>query len=107
MLIKCIINRLAIQNMTWGGKQGFQTKPVEPFIVPYDDQGTMGIVHTERKLTYVIFIYTHPTCDTFLTDDLYIGGWKLDCAVTWPRSSSLGLLTGNWSISLGELISFR
>ena len=44
--------------MTWGGKQGFQTKPVEPFIVPYDDQGTMGVVHTERKLTYVIFIYT-------------------------------------------------
>ncbi|PUU76668.1 Alpha/Beta hydrolase protein [Tuber borchii] len=44
---------LAIQNMTWGGKQGFQTKPVEPFIVPYDDQGTMGVVHTERKLTWV------------------------------------------------------
>ncbi|CAZ85311.1 unnamed protein product [Tuber melanosporum] len=44
---------LAIQNMTWGGKRGFQTKPVEPFIVPYDSQGTMGVQHTERKLTWV------------------------------------------------------
>ncbi|PWW79443.1 alpha/beta-hydrolase [Tuber magnatum] len=44
---------LAIQNMTWGGKQGFQTKPAEPFIVPYDNQGTIGVVHTERKLTWV------------------------------------------------------
>ncbi|CUS14441.1 unnamed protein product [Tuber aestivum] len=44
---------LSIQNMTWGGKQGFQTKPTEPFIVPYDSQGIMGVVHTERKLTWV------------------------------------------------------
>jgi len=90
--------------MTWGGKQGFQTKPVEPFIVPYGDQGTMGVVHTERKLTYVIFIHTR---DTPLTDDPYIGGWKLNCAVTWPRNSSLGLPTGSWSTSLAELISFK
>ena len=54
--------------MTWGGKQGFQTKPVEPFIVPYDDQGTLGVVHTERKLTYVIFIHPcTPTRYAFLT----------------------------------------
>lgn len=67
------VYRLAIQNMTWGGKQGFQTKPVEPLIVPYDDQGTMGVVHTERKLTYVIpraHIYTPVRqCDDNLSDD--------------------------------------
>lgn len=53
---------LAIQNMTWGGKLGFQTKPIEPFYVPYHiDQslatmagaGVFGTAHTERGLTYV------------------------------------------------------
>jgi carboxypeptidase D len=53
---------LAIQNMTWGGKMGFQSKPVEPFYVPYheDDSesnwagaGVFGTSHTERGLTYV------------------------------------------------------
>lgn len=37
--------------MTWGGKQGFQKRPVEPFVVPYEKQGIMGVTHTERKLT--------------------------------------------------------
>ncbi len=53
---------LAIQNMTWGGKQGFQSPPSEPFYVPYHDEagpatlaasGIMGTTHTERGLTYV------------------------------------------------------
>jgi carboxypeptidase D len=53
---------LMIQNMTWGGKQGFQTKPTEPFFVPYHDEvsastlagsGVMGTTHTERGLTWV------------------------------------------------------
>jgi carboxypeptidase D len=54
---------LAIQNMSWGGQIGFQTKPVEPFYVPYhieasDDAtlaaaGVFGTVHSERGLTYV------------------------------------------------------
>ncbi|KAI5776917.1 putative pheromone processing carboxypeptidase [Geopyxis carbonaria] len=44
---------LAIQNMTWGGQRGFQQPPRAPFVVPWDAQGTMGRVHTERKLTYV------------------------------------------------------
>ncbi|KAF2194924.1 carboxypeptidase cpdS precursor [Zopfia rhizophila CBS 207.26] len=53
---------LAIQNMTWGGKQGFQERPHEEFFVPYHEEvslstmsaaGVMGIVHTERKLTWV------------------------------------------------------
>lgn len=39
--------------MTWSGKQGFQTKPSSPFYVPYDGQGNLGVVHTERKLTYI------------------------------------------------------
>ncbi|RPA88086.1 alpha/beta-hydrolase [Ascobolus immersus RN42] len=44
---------LAIQNMTWNGQQGFQKKPTERFIVPYDKKGDLGIAHTERGLTYV------------------------------------------------------
>jgi carboxypeptidase D len=65
---------LAIQNMTWDGAQGFQTRPSDPFIVPYDDQqdtcnaedfgstcgdanfaamGVLGTTHTERGLTWV------------------------------------------------------
>ncbi|KAF2022386.1 carboxypeptidase cpdS precursor [Aaosphaeria arxii CBS 175.79] len=53
---------LTIQNMTWGGQQGFQCAPEEEFYVPYHEEvslgsisasGIMGLVHTERKLTFV------------------------------------------------------
>jgi carboxypeptidase D len=53
---------LSIQNMTWNGKQGFQSKPSDPFYVPYHTEyqdttlaasGTMGTTHTERGLTWV------------------------------------------------------
>jgi carboxypeptidase D len=53
---------LAIQNMTWGGKQGFQSEPADEFYVPYHKEykkstwaasGIMGKAHTERKLTYI------------------------------------------------------
>jgi carboxypeptidase D len=53
---------MAIQNMTWGGAQGFQTAPVDEFYVPYHTdisltslsaKGVMGTTHTERKLTWV------------------------------------------------------
>lgn len=55
---------LAIQNMTWGGKLGFQRPPTEPFYVPYSSisdnsietmaaAGVFGTTHTERGLTYV------------------------------------------------------
>ncbi|KAI0285118.1 Alpha/Beta hydrolase protein [Russula aff. rugulosa BPL654] len=44
--------RIVLQNMTWGGKQGFQ-KPItlDSFIL--DDVGAFGSVQTERGLTYV------------------------------------------------------
>jgi carboxypeptidase D len=54
---------MAIQNMTWGGMQGFQSAPQDPFFVPYHDdmsltslsgKGIMGTTHTERKLTWVV-----------------------------------------------------
>lgn len=58
-----------IQNMTWNGKQGFQTKPKEDLFIPYHreaNQGTiaasgnMGVVHTERGLTWVeVFLSGH------------------------------------------------
>ncbi|KDQ52024.1 hypothetical protein JAAARDRAFT_40628 [Jaapia argillacea MUCL 33604] len=43
--------RIVIQNMTWNGKQGFQT-PIQndSFIVP--GMGAMGTAHSERGLTY-------------------------------------------------------
>lgn len=53
---------LMIQNMTWGGAQGFQTKPSDPFYIPYHDEvspstlaasGVFGTTHTERGLTWV------------------------------------------------------
>lgn len=53
---------LGIQNMTWNGLQGFQTRPTEPFYVPYHNDpsestlagaGVMGTAHTERGLTFV------------------------------------------------------
>lgn len=53
---------LTIQNMTWGGVQGFQSAPANDFFVPYHDDysygtlsasGVMGTWHTERKLTFL------------------------------------------------------
>lgn len=53
---------MMIQNMTWNGAQGFQTKPTDPFYVPYHDDpnpstlagsGVFGTTHTERGLTWV------------------------------------------------------
>jgi len=44
--------RIVLQNMTWGGMQGFQ-QPIanDSFIV--DDVGALGTMHSERGLTYV------------------------------------------------------
>jgi len=52
---------LTIQNMTWGGKQGFQSPVEDDFYVPYHTDyqtaslagaGIMGKTHTERGLTF-------------------------------------------------------
>ncbi|KAJ5495553.1 hypothetical protein N7539_000669 [Penicillium diatomitis] len=48
----------AIQNMTWGGAQGFQRAPDGEFYVPADTKqsagsGIMGKTRTERGLTFV------------------------------------------------------
>ena len=53
---------LMIQNMTWNGKQGFQSAPSAEFFVPYHidysmstlaGAGVFGTTHTERGLTFV------------------------------------------------------
>ncbi|GKT45790.1 putative serine carboxypeptidase [Colletotrichum spaethianum] len=53
---------LSIQNLTWGGQLGFQSKPTAPLYVPYHNNnnpetlagaGVMGTVHSERGLTYI------------------------------------------------------
>ncbi|TFY81162.1 hypothetical protein EWM64_g2854 [Hericium alpestre] len=49
--------RLAIQNMTWGGAQGFQT-PIMNESFAVNDFGIYGNMHQERKLTYVEFYFS-------------------------------------------------
>ncbi|KAI0825257.1 alpha/beta-hydrolase [Trametes gibbosa] len=49
--------RIAIQNMTWHGKQGFQS-PIEPESFVVDNMGVFGNQHTERGLTFVEFYYS-------------------------------------------------
>ena len=53
---------LMIQNMTWNGAQGFQSKPQDEFFVPYHSEvslstlagsGVFGTTHAERGLTWV------------------------------------------------------
>jgi len=43
--------RMAVQNMTWGGLQGFQT-PIEEDSFVVDGFGALGTVHSERGLTF-------------------------------------------------------
>jgi carboxypeptidase D len=52
---------LTIQNLTWGGQLGFQSRPTSPLFIPYHDNsdfsniagaGVVGTSHTERGLTY-------------------------------------------------------
>ncbi|KAB8338952.1 hypothetical protein FH972_021892 [Carpinus fangiana] len=51
----------ALQNMTWGGVQGFQKRPSKPFYVPFHPEynggalagaGTLGVWGAERGLTF-------------------------------------------------------
>ena len=51
----------ALQNTTWGGAQGFSTRPGTPFFVPYHDEpnrgassgaGEIGVYGVERGLTF-------------------------------------------------------
>ncbi|KAG8710190.1 hypothetical protein FRC11_004764 [Ceratobasidium sp. 423] len=44
--------RIAIQNMTWNGKQGFQ-KPIQSESFVIEGFGVLGSMHQERNLTYV------------------------------------------------------
>ncbi|KAI1097427.1 Alpha/Beta hydrolase protein [Jackrogersella minutella] len=53
---------MTIQNMTWGGLQGFQSPPKDDFFVPYHTElskstmagaGIVGKTHTERGLTFL------------------------------------------------------
>lgn len=43
--------KLMIQNMTFNGKQGFDSAPSTPYIV--EAEGVTGIYHEERGLTYI------------------------------------------------------
>jgi carboxypeptidase D len=44
--------RIAIQNMTWFGKQGFQ-QPIQADSLIVDGVGALGTAHSERGLTFV------------------------------------------------------
>ncbi len=45
-----IFVNFSLRNMTWGGKQGFQT-PIEPETFLLKDMGVFGNAHSERGLT--------------------------------------------------------
>ncbi|KAG6920015.1 hypothetical protein DXG01_010083 [Tephrocybe rancida] len=49
--------RIAIQNMTWGGAQGFQT-PIESENFLVKNMGVYGNMHIERGLAYVEFYFS-------------------------------------------------
>ncbi|KAI0314676.1 alpha/beta-hydrolase [Amylostereum chailletii] len=49
--------RIAIQNMTWNGAQGFQT-PIENETFHVANMGVYGNMHQERNLTYVEFYFS-------------------------------------------------
>ncbi|KAG7090999.1 hypothetical protein E1B28_010066 [Marasmius oreades] len=49
--------RIAIQNMTWGGQQGFQT-PIKPESFTVRNFGVFGSQHIERKLAFVEFSFS-------------------------------------------------
>ncbi|KAF3186777.1 hypothetical protein TWF788_002998 [Orbilia oligospora] len=44
---------ISLNNMVWNGKRGFSKRPSRKFVVPYDNQGELGIWHEERGLTYI------------------------------------------------------
>ncbi|KAK6533722.1 hypothetical protein TWF694_002653 [Orbilia ellipsospora] len=44
---------MALNNMTWGGVQGFTQRPASTFYVPYEGQGDMGVWREERGLTFI------------------------------------------------------
>ncbi|KAJ7668514.1 alpha/beta-hydrolase [Mycena polygramma] len=70
--------RIAIQNMTWNGAQGFQT-PIVPETFTLKDMGVYGNEHTERGLTYVEF---------------YFSGHMTPQFVPWAAFSTISYLLG-------------
>ncbi|KAF8160848.1 alpha/beta-hydrolase [Crassisporium funariophilum] len=70
--------RIAIQNMTWGGAQGFHT-PIEDESFTVKNMGVYGNMHTERKLTYVEF---------------YFSGHMTPQFVPWAAFNTLSYLLG-------------
>jgi len=70
--------RIAIQNMTWNGLQGFQT-PIVPETFSVKNMGVYGNEHTERGLTYVEF---------------YFSGHMTPQFVPWAAFSTISYLLG-------------
>ncbi|EIN06453.1 alpha/beta-hydrolase [Punctularia strigosozonata HHB-11173 SS5] len=70
--------RIAIQNMTWGGLQGFQT-PIEPETFVVENMGVYGNMHQERNLTYVEFFFSGHMTPQF---------------VPWATFQTIGYLLG-------------
>lgn len=75
--------RIAIQNMTWGGKQGFQT-PIEPESFIIEGFGVLGSMHQERKLTYV---------------EVDLSGHELPSFAPWAAYKTLSFLLGRENLT--------
>ncbi|KAK2047216.1 alpha/beta-hydrolase [Colletotrichum somersetense] len=68
LMVQSADTLMAIQNMTWGGALGFQSRPGSTLRVPYDHGyggGELGVWHSERGLTY----FETPTAGHFLGRD--------------------------------------
>jgi len=70
--------RIAIQNMTWNGQQGFQT-PIANESFTVKNMGVYGNEHTERGLTYI---------------EYYFSGHMTPQFVPWAAFASVQFLLG-------------
>lgn len=111
---------LAIQNMTWNGQMGFQSRPRAPLFVPHhldldnvdfsttSGEGVLGTWHEERGLTWLLIdlcghmVPTYQTALTFRQLEVLLGRvGSLDSTTplpqfqnaTQPDQSMLGLGT--------------
>ncbi|KAF8335892.1 alpha/beta-hydrolase [Cantharellus anzutake] len=79
--------RIAIQNMTWGGLQGFQTPIVEESFV-IKGFGAIGNLHQERNLTYV---------------EVNLAGHMMPEYSPWAAYKTLWYLLGRGSLTSDEI----
>ncbi|KAJ7159990.1 alpha/beta-hydrolase [Mycena crocata] len=93
---------VVIQNMTFGGVQGFSRKPATPFT---DDHGNFaGIIHQERNLTYALFKGAGHLVPTSVPEAafVFIREFVLGTNTTGLVDSNAGAVVGGEEPALAE-----